>query len=170
MSLECTIESGEYVDIAPEPLKTLVAGTVANVFTYGVKPIRSTGWIAGKHSKVTVDTEVDKRHFLMKLPEGLSPTSRYVLWKFETKSDRREVELGKIRYSAHFGVTSIPYKYEKLDKGVFMITLSDLDSGEYAFSWVGNVYSFRVVSSRPSSLPMTEREASRKAMGYPPND
>jgi len=144
-----------YVPLAVEIMNTRTTNALATAYSYGIKAMKINGWVTGPHSKTNFGSETTS--FFLKIPEGVAP-AEYVLLRFNVKSDRREVELGRARYTTRMGTehAAVPFESEKVDKGRYKVSIKNLKPGEYGFlppgaelsknaSSVGKVYTFQLV-------------------------
>ncbi|HTT62065.1 MAG TPA: hypothetical protein VMG35_09505 [Bryobacteraceae bacterium] len=149
------VKEGQYVVVEPEIMSLRSTSVLKMTLTYGVKPVKYNGWIVGQHSKTVVGSGTTQ--FVLKVPEGVAPTE-YTALLLKMKGDRREVELARARFSFRAGTehSAVPFRYEKLDKGIYRISFDNLRAGEYALmppgaeisknvSSIGKVYSFGVI-------------------------
>lgn len=149
------LKKDTYVALEPEIMNSRTTNALATVYSFGAKALKINGWIAGAHSRNTLSAET--RTFFLDIPEGVAP-AEYTLLKFREKGDRREVELGRSRFSVKIGVpedSTVQFESEKMDKGKYKLTVSGLRAGEYGFmppgaevsrnsTSVGKVYTFQV--------------------------
>lgn len=150
------LQQNTYVALEPEIMNVRSTNVLATMYSFEAKALKINGWIAGKHSKNCLYSGT--RTFLLNIPEGVSPTE-YTLLKFHAKGDRREVELGRSRFSARMGIpekSTVHFESKKIDKGKYKITVTGLRLGEYGFmppgaeisrnsTSVGKIYSFQVI-------------------------
>jgi len=144
-----------YVELPAEIMNTRTTNALATAYSYGIKAMKINGWVTGQHSKTKFGSETTS--FFLKIPEGVAP-AEYVLLAFNVKGDRREVELGRARFTTRMGTehAAVNFESEKIDKGRYKITVRNLKSGDYGFlppgaelsknaSSVGKIYTFQVV-------------------------
>lgn len=144
-----------YVALEPEIMSIRTTNVLATAYTYGIKPQKVNGWITGKHSKAKIGSET--KTFFLKIPEGTAPTE-YTLLRFNEKGDRREVELGRARFTVKMGTehSAVPFDHEKVEKGKYKVTVNNLKAGDYGFmppgaeisrnsASAGKVYTFWVI-------------------------
>lgn len=149
------LKGDAYIAIEPEIMNVRTTNALATAYSFGAKAMKINGWVIGKHSKAAFGS--DTKAFFFDIAEGIAP-SEFTLLRFDEKGDRREVELGKSRFSAKTGVPedrTIHFESEKIDKGRYKITVTALKPGEYAFmppgaevsknsTSAGKVYTFQV--------------------------
>jgi len=149
------LKGGAYVPIEPEIMNARTTNALATAYSMGAKAMKINGSVSGQHSKTSLGSDV--RVFFFDIAEGVAP-AEFTLLRFDEKGDRREIELGKARFSTKTGVPedrTIHFEPEKIDKGRYKITVGNLKTGEYAFlppgaevsrnsTSVGKVYTFQV--------------------------
>lgn len=149
------LKGDKYFSIEPEIMNVRTTNSLATAYSMGAKALKVNGWVTGQHSKTQLTSDVHA--FFLNIPEGVAP-AEYTLVRLHEKGNRREIELGKARFSMKTGVpqdATIPFQSEKVDKGKYRVSVSGLSVGDYALmppgsevsrnsTSVGKVYTFFV--------------------------
>jgi hypothetical protein len=145
-----------WVEVMPEVVNWQTGGVVKSSVTVGIVKGDVNGRIDGKTSRNSVGTPLE---FLVRLPEGVEITE-YQLVHLREHHDSREfrtVTGGIFHQSGGAKRDTLPFEYKKVAVRTYLVSLPNLDAGEYGFlspgaalsshasAQLGKMYTFRVI-------------------------
>ncbi len=97
---------------------------------------------------VSSDVKIPKQpelKFVVKVSEGMDPTSVFDLVKFEVRKDKRIFITSKAKAtSASTSFEKITYDLKKIKEGYYYLIVKDLDTGEYFLGSKDFMFAFSV--------------------------